>query len=593
MKLIPRLIDHKDPDSMTQQSQKRRILITSALPYINGIKHLGNLAGSMLPADVFARYQRLSGNDVLYICATDEHGTPAELAAQAAGVSVQAYVDEQYEIQRAAGEGFALSYDHFGRSSRAENHKLTQHFANVLEAKGLIEERVSKQVYSVDDGRFLPDRYVEGTCPHCAFEKARGDQCDNCGRLLDPVELLNPYSAVSGGTNIEIRETAHLFLLQSKMQDTIREWVEASKDWPQLAKSIALKWLDEGLRDRAITRDLKWGIPVTNPDGTIREGFETKVFYVWFDAPVEYIAATKSWAHENNTPDAWQTWWRKDQGAQDVEYVQFMGKDNVAFHTVSFPVTIFGSGEPWKTVDRLKAFNWVTWYGGKFSTSNKRGVFMDQALDLLPGDYWRWYLIANAPEGSDAAFTWEGFQAAINSDLANVLGNFVNRITKYTVAKFDGKLPAGGTPGEDEAWLAAELETRLATLADHYEQMEFRKAAAETRAIWAAGNEYLTRAEPWVKYKSDVDAAAVGVRTGLNLVKLFGILAQPIIPGVGASILDALAIPADQRNWPKANDTNLLDALPHGMEITPPPVLFAKIEDDQVAEWMARFGGED
>lgn len=578
---------------MTPPSPKRRILITSALPYINGIKHLGNLAGSMLPADVFARFQRLSGNDVLYICATDEHGTPAELAAQAAGVTVQAYVDEQYEIQRAAGEGFALSYDHFGRSSRAENHKLTQHFANTLEAKGLIEERVSKQVYSVDDGRFLPDRYVEGTCPHCAFEKARGDQCDNCGRLLDPVELLNPYSAVSGSTNIEIRETAHLFLLQSKMQDTIREWVEASKDWPQLAKSIALKWLDEGLRDRAITRDLKWGIPVTNPDGSIREGFETKVFYVWFDAPVEYIAATKSWAHENNTPDAWQTWWRKDQGAQDVEYVQFMGKDNVAFHTVSFPVTIFGSGEPWKTVDRLKAFNWVTWYGGKFSTSNKRGVFMDQALDLLPGDYWRWYLIANAPEGSDAAFTWEGFQAAINSDLANVLGNFVNRITKYTVAKFDGKLPAGGTPGEDEAWLATELETRLAALADHYEQMEFRKAAAETRAIWAAGNEYLTRAEPWVKYKSDVDAAAVGVRTGLNLVALFGILAQPIIPGVGASILDTLAIPADNRNWPRSYDTNLLDALPHGMEITPPPVLFAKIEDDQVAEWAARFGGED
>ncbi|MEL6861235.1 MAG: methionine--tRNA ligase [Pseudomonadota bacterium] len=570
---------------------KRRILITSALPYINGIKHLGNLAGSMLPADVYARFQRLQGHDVLYICATDEHGTPAELAAQAADMSVQAYCDEQHEIQRAAGEGFSLSYDWFGRSSSDENKALTQHFARVLEDKGLIEERVSKQVYSVDDGRFLPDRYVEGTCPHCDYEKARGDQCDNCGRLLDPVDLINPYSAVSGGTNIEIRDTAHLFLLQSKMQDTIREWVEASKDWPQLARSIALKWLDEGLRDRAITRDLKWGVPVLDADGNPRPGFEEKVFYVWFDAPVEYIAATEEWAKAKGGD--WEHWWRTDKGAEHVEYVEFMGKDNVAFHTVSFPVTIFGSGEPWKTVDKLKAFNWVTWYGGKFSTSQKRGVFMDQALELLPADYWRWYLMANAPEGSDAAFTWEGFQAAINSDLANVLGNFVNRITKYTVSKFDGALPASGTAGEDEAWMQGELKASLARISEHYEAMEFRKAAAETRALWAAGNEYLTRAEPWVKYKNDVDAAAVGVRTGLNLVALFAIVAQPLIPNTAKTILDTLGVPEDNRNWPSPDDEGLLDALPHGMPIQAPPVLFQKIEDAMVEEWTQRFGGEE
>ncbi|MEL7128574.1 MAG: methionine--tRNA ligase [Pseudomonadota bacterium] len=578
---------------MTASAAPRRILITSALPYINGIKHLGNLAGSMLPADVFARQQRLAGHEVLYICATDEHGTPAELAANEAGLSVQAYCDKQYEIQRAAGHGFALSYNHFGRSSRQENRELTQHLAHVLESKGLIEERTSEQVYSVDDNRFLPDRYVEGTCPHCGYEKARGDQCDNCGRLLDPIELKNPYSAVSGGTNIEIRETAHLYLLQSKMQETIREWVEASKGWPQLAKSIALKWLDEGLRDRAITRDMAWGIPVTTPDGEIRPGFENKVFYVWFDAPVEYIASTQAWAKAEGDPDAWKRWWRTDEGAADIEYVQFMGKDNVAFHTVSFPVTIFGSGEPWKTVDRLKAFNWVTWYGGKFSTSQKRGVFMDQALELLPADYWRWYLMANAPEGSDAAFTWEGFQAAINSDLANVLGNFVNRITKYCASKFDGKVPSGGTSGADEAWIEVELTTRLKALSECYEQMEFRKAAAETRAIWAAGNEYLTRAAPWSKYKTDIDAAAIGVRVGLNLAAIFGIIAQPIIPGAAANILDAIGIPENNRKWPRAEDKGLLDALPHGLEITPPPVLFSKIEDEKVANWTAAFGGED
>lgn len=569
-----------------------RILITSALPYINGIKHLGNLAGSMLPADVYARFQRLRGHDVLYICATDEHGTPAELAAQKAGISVREYCDEQHEVQRAAGEGFSLSYDYFGRSSNQQNARLTQHFAKVLEDHGLIEERTSKQVYAVEDGRFLPDRYVEGTCPHCGFEKARGDQCDNCGRLLDPVDLINPYSAETGSTAIEHRDTKHLYLVQSKMQDEIRKWVEASTEWPQLAKSIALKWLDEGLQDRAITRDLSWGIPVAY-EGEVREGFENKVFYVWFDAPIEYIGATQEWADAKNEPEAWESWWRTDKGADDVTYVQFMGKDNVAFHTVSFPVTIIGSGEPWKLVDRLKAFNWVTWYGGKFSTSMNRGVFMDQALELLPADYWRWYLMANAPEGSDAAFTWEGFQSAVNSDLANVLGNFVNRITKYCKSKFDGVLPEAGTPGEDEAWMAAELKTRLKDLIQHYEDMEFRKAAAETRAIWAAGNEYLTKAEPWVKYKTDVDAAAVGVRTGLNLVALFGILAQPFIPTAAAKILDALSIPEENRKFPNPDDDNLLDALPHGMEISPPEVLFSKIEDAMVAEWTEKFGGGD
>ncbi len=567
-----------------------RILITSALPYINGIKHLGNLAGSMLPADVYARFQRLRGNDVLYICATDEHGTPAELAAQKAGVDVTAYCDEQHEIQRAAGEGFSLSYDHFGRSSSAQNAALTQHFAHVLEERGLIAERTSKQVYAVEDGRFLPDRYVEGTCPHCGFEKARGDQCDNCGRLLDPVDLINPYSAETGSTAIEHRDTKHLYLLQSKMQDEIRAWVEASTEWPPLAKSIALKWLDEGLQDRAITRDLKWGIPVAY-EGKVRDGFEDKVFYVWFDAPIEYIGATQEYSEKIGKPDEWERWWRTDKGAEDVTYVEFMGKDNVAFHTVGFPVTLIGSGEPWKLVDKLKAFNWVTWYGGKFSTSMNRGVFMDQALDLLPADYWRWYLMSNAPEGSDAAFTWEGFQAAVNSDLANVLGNFVNRITKYCKSKFDGKVPGTGVAGDDEAWMAAELKTRLVNLVQYYEDMDFRKAAAETRAIWAAGNEYLTKAEPWVKYKNDVDAAAIGVRTGLNLVGLFGILAQPFIPTAAASILDALGIPEDQRNFPDPNDDNLLDALPHGMEISPPDVLFSKIEDAMVAEWTEKFGG--
>ena len=569
-----------------------KILITSALPYINGVKHLGNLAGSMLPADVYARAMRLLGHEVLYICATDEHGTPAELAAQAAGMNVASYCDQMHTAQKLAGADFKLSYDYFGRSSSGSTRDLTQHFAQILEQNGLIEERVSQQIYSNADGRYLPDRYVEGTCPNCDFEKARGDQCDNCGKLLDPIDLIDPYSALSGSKDVEVRDTRHLYLKQSEKSDDLRAWVNSHKDdWPPLATSIALKWLDEGLRDRSITRDLAWGIPVVNAAGQPREGFDGKVYYVWFDAPIAYIGATQDWAAQEGQD--WESWWRTDQAADAVQYVQFMGKDNVAFHTLSFPTTIMGSGEPWKLVDNLKAFNWVTWYGGKFSTSENRGVFMDQAIDIAPSDYWRWHLMANAPEGNDAAFTWEEFQASVNSDLANVLGNFVNRITKYAAGKFDGKVPDGGEAGEAEAWIVEELNRRIPQLVKYYEAREFRKAMSETRAIWAAGNEYLTQAAPWTHYKTDVDQAAIGVRYGLNLVALFGIIAQPIIPDAAAKILDAMGIPEENRTWKFGEIKNLLNALPIDLEISPPDVLFTKIEDEDVADWTQRFGGDN
>jgi methionyl-tRNA synthetase len=565
-----------------------RFLITSALPYINGIKHLGNLAGSMLPADIHARFRRLQGHEVLFICATDEHGTPAELGAAELGMSVKAYCDEQYEIQRKAGEQFLLSFDWFGRSSNPPNHALTQHFCEVLDKNGLIEERSSRQVYSNADKRFLPDRYVEGTCPKCGFERARGDQCDGCGTLLDPTDLIKPRSKISGSTDLEVRDTKHLFLLQAKMQDKIRQWVDAATEWPPLAKSIAYKWLDEGLQDRSITRDLSWGVKVIK-DGKVRPGFEEKVFYVWFDAPVEYIGSTQEWA--GTTGGNWERWWRTDKGAKDVTYIQFMGKDNVAFHTVSFPVTILGSGEPWKLVDRLKAFNWVTWYGGKFSTSEKRGIFMDQALELLPADYWRWYLMANAPESSDAAFTLEQFQSTINSDLANILGNFVNRITRFTASKFDSKVPAGGVVGEAEKKLFAEIDERLVRLTALHEQMEYRKAAAETRALWVAGNEYLTAAAPWTAFKTNPEQAALGVRLGLNLCVFFAQIAAPFIPGTSEKILAAFGMSLKDAKWPSGSAAQLLDRLPVASLITPPDVLFQKIEDEWVAEQATRFGG--
>jgi len=450
------------PDTETAMG---RYLITSALPYINGIKHLGNLAGSMLPADVHARFRRMQGHEVLFICATDEHGTPAELGALEAGLDVRSYCDQQHALQRDVCGRFGLSFDWFGRSSSRQNRELTQHFAERLEEAGLIEERTTPQVYSVEDRRFLPDRYVEGTCPRCGYENARGDQCDNCGALLDPVDLIRPRSKISGSERLEVRDTTHLFLLQDRMAGRIRAWVDAAQEWPPLARSIAYKWLDEGLQPRAITRDLDWGVPVTK-NGRPRPGFDDKVFYVWFDAPIEYIAATAEWA--DATGGEWRRWWLLPDGADEVTYVQFMGKDNVAFHTVSFPVTLLGSGEPWKLVDRLKALNWVTWYGGKFSTSGRRGVFMDQALDLLPADYWRWRLMANAPENADSAFTWSDFQNGVNADLVNVLGNFVNRVIRFGEARFGSVVPDGGTPGPLERSLSEELDTRLRELTEHH-----------------------------------------------------------------------------------------------------------------------------
>lgn len=565
-----------------------RHLITSALPYINGIKHLGNLVGSQLPADLFARYQRGRGNEVMFICATDEHGTPAELAAAKAGQEVASYCAELHDKQAEIAKGFGLSFDHFGRSSSAQNKELTQHFAGVLADKGLIREVSENQMYSHADGRYLPDRYIEGTCPNCGFDSARGDQCDNCTKQLDPVDLINPYSTISGSTDLEMRATKHLYLCQSQMKDQLNDWIDSKDDWPVLTTSIAKKWLNDGdgLQDRGITRDLDWGVPVKRGDQDW-EGMEGKVFYVWFDAPIEYIACAQEWVAAGKGSD-WERWWRTDKGAEDVTYTQFMGKDNVPFHTLSFPSTILGSGEPWKLVDYIKSFNYLNYDGGQFSTSRGRGVFQDQALEILPADYWRWWLLSHAPESSDSEFTWENFQQSVNKDLADVLGNFVSRITKFCRSKFSEAVPEGGAFGEQEQALIADLTTKVRAYEGFMEDKEVRKAAQELRAIWVAGNEYLQAAAPWSTFKTDPDQAAAQVRLGLNLIRLYAVLSAPFIPFASAKMLAAMGTEDD--SWP-GDVAEALNALPAGHGFTVPEVLFAKITDDQREEWQAKFSG--
>ncbi len=564
-----------------------RHLITSAIPYINGIKHLGNLIGSQLPADLYARYLRARGHEVMFLCATDEHGTPAELAAAKAGQPVEAYCAEMHGVQAEIARGFRLSFDHFGRSSSPQNRVLTQAFAKRLAEQGLIREVTEMQMYSVADGRFLPDRYIEGTCPNCGFESARGDQCDNCTKQLDPVDLINPRSTVSGSTELELRETKHLYLRQSEMRDALQDWIDSKSDWPILTTSIAKKWLNDGdgLQDRGITRDLKWGVPAQF-DGAPWSGMEGKVFYVWFDAPIEYIAAAQEWAQA--TGGDWERWWRTDKGAEDVTYTQFMGKDNVPFHTLSFPATILGSGEPWKLVDYIKSFNYLNYDGGQFSTSRGRGVFMDQALSLLPSDYWRWWLLSHAPESSDAEFTWENFQQSTNKDLADVLGNLVSRVTKFCRAKFGEAVPEGGNWGEAEEALIAQLDERLRAYEGYMEAMDIRKASIELRSIWVAGNEYLQAAAPWTVVKTDPAQAAAMIRLALNLIRVYAVISQPFIPDAAASMMAGMK--TDDWSWP--DDLRAaLAALPVDHVFEVPEVLFRKITDEERAEWQLRFAG--
>ena len=550
-----------------------RILITSAIPYINGIKHLGNLVGSQLPADLYARYMRARGHEVLFLCATDEHGTPAELAAAKAGQPVAEYCAEMHKVQSALSDGFRLSFDKFGRSSSPQNHALTQHLAGKLADAGLIEEVSERQVYSNADGRFLPDRYIEGTCPNCGYDRARGDQCENCTKQLDPTELIEPRSAISGSTDLEVRETQHLYLKQRSLRQELSDWIDSKTDWPVLTTSIAKKWLNDGdgLQDRGITRDLDWGIPVKRGDEDW-PGMEGKVFYVWFDAPIEYIACAKEWSDERGAPDAeWERWWRTDKGADDVRYVQFMGKDNVPFHTLSFPATIIGSGEDWKLVDYIKSFNYLNYDGGQFSTSQGRGVFMDQALEILPADYWRWWLLSHAPESSDSEFTWENFQASVNKDLADVLGNFVSRVTKFCRSKFGEEVPSGGEWGADEDALIERLTKGLQAYEAQMEAMEVRKSASELRALWVLGNEYLQSAAPWAVFKEDPEQAAAQIRLALNLIRVYAVLSAPFIPDTSAKMLRAMN--TLDTEWP-GNTRDALAALPAGHAFTVPDVLF-------------------
>ncbi len=556
-------------------------LITSALPYVNGVKHLGNLIGSLLPADVYARYLRFLGHDVVAVCGTDDHGTPAEISAIEAGLPVEEYVEKMYKVQKKIYKDFGLSFDYFGQTSTPENEEITQSIFLHLHKNGYIFEKRDEQLYSVTDERYLPDRYVIGTCPHCGYERARGDQCEGCSKLLDPTELIEPKSVISGSTDLEIRETRHLYIDLPKIQPKVEEWINAQTGWPATTLSTARKWLNEGLRPRAITRNLKWGIPVP------LEGYDDLVFYVWFDAPIGYISITKQWANSLGKPDLWLDYWKD----QETTLTQFIGIDNVPFHTVTWPCSLIGADDGYILAKNVKSFQWLTYEKGKFSTSQNRGVFTDKALELYPADYWRYYLLLIAPERQDTDFQWKSFQNAVNNDLNNLLGNLVNRVVTFSEKHFDSKVPEikEETDAERELW--TQVDELIAEYRREFDAIEFQKPVRALRKILQVANKYFQESKPWETIKEDRERTGTIVSTIAHLLRILAILYVPIIPFTSEKIFGILGIDTsvNDERW----DTLISKDILVGNTVTTSGPLFTKIQDKDIEKLIKEYGGAE
>jgi methionyl-tRNA synthetase len=563
-------------------TMKRKFLVTSALPYVNGVKHLGNIIGSLLPADIYARWRRMQGHEVLAISGTDEHGTPCELAALSEGLPVAEYAEKYHEIQKSIYERLGLAFDYFGRSSSSKNHQTTGRLFIRLWERGYITERAIQQFNCLDCARFLPDRYVTGTCPVCGYDRARGDQCESCTKVLDPIDLVRPRCSVCGGSNLRMQESNHLFLDLMKAQPLVERWIATKAHWPKTSLSIAQQWLKDGLRERCITRDLKWGIPVP------LDGYRDKVFYVWFDAPIAYLGISMEWGEAIGEPSAWLAYWKDPT----CRLVQFMAKDNVPFHTVIWPAVMMAVDDGFILADMVKGFQWLTYEGGKFSTSQGRGVFSDEALDLFPADFWRYYLCAVAPETGDSDFTWDGFQTVINGDLANVLGNFVHRSLTFLNKHWDGIVPETTLrAGEAEERVRGALSIAIREVNGALEECLFGKAVRAMRSVWQAANVYFDEKQPWFQVKSDKGAAAVTLSTCLHLSRSFAVLGSPFIPFTGIEIFRNLGLNSDpaSESWASIENSSCL----HGRKIDPAPrPLFRKIDDAQIVALKSRFMGQ-
>ncbi|MCD6216016.1 MAG: methionine--tRNA ligase [Candidatus Aenigmarchaeota archaeon] len=534
----------------------KRITITSALPYINGVKHLGTLAGSILPADIFHRFIDLFGIPNIYICGTDEHGTPAEAAALEEGLDVKNYCDKYYEIQKKIYEQWNIDFTYFGRTSSDDNKKITQDIFLALKKNGFIIEKSLIIPYCIKCEKFLPDRFIQGTCPYCGYESAKGDQCEKCGKLLEPSELISPHCVFCGGDKIEFKEEKHLFVDFSKLQPKLKKWIEKNKQWPLNTRNFALAWIKEGLKPRCITRNLEWGIPVP------LKGYEDLVFYVWFDAPIGYISMTKEWFGLNKKENEWQKWWT------DSKIYHFLGKDNIPFHTIFWPGVLIGSGK-YSLPYFVQGYEFLNWEGQKFSTSKHIGLLTDEALKLYPADYWRFYLSYILPERKDSDFNWKDFQDKINNELLANYGNLFYRVTSFIKSKF-GVVPKPTERGEEEKILEAKLQETVSKVEKLIWEVKLRDALKEILLLASATNKYFQDKKPWNSSDSETT-----IYTAVNVLRTITILLYPFIPSLGQTALNALNV--DLCKW-----SDISDFLIKPGHKVKPKILIKKIEDDDL-----------
>ena len=558
----------------------KKILITSALPYVNNTPHLGNLI-QVLSADVYARYCRLRGYETLYVCGTDEYGTATETRALEEGITPQELCDRYYRVHADVYKWFNIAFDSFGRTSTPKHTKITQSIFLGLDSNGYIKEKTIEQTYCETCDRFLADRYVRGICPHCDYPEARGDQCENCGKLLDPTDLVEPHCGVCGATPV-VRETTHLYIDLPAILPKLEAWMEktsADGAWAKNAVQMTQAWIRDGLHERAITRDLKWGIPVP------KKNFENKVFYVWFDAPIGYISITA------NLTDQWEQWWKNPE---EVKLVQFIGKDNIPFHTVIFPSSLIGSGESWTLLHSMSSSEYLNYESGKFSKSKGIGVFGTDAVGSgIPADVWRFYLFYNRPEKADSLFTWKDFKEKVNGELIGNLANLVNRTLTFVNRYFDGRLPGAAEGGGTAADPAAdgdasrkfwrEVEQAEEEILNALERIELREALRRIFALSSIGNKRFQDEEPWKLVKKDRRKTGVLLRDLVCLIRDLAVLIHPYLPETADRIHSFLGT--------EGSGTDQLGVLSGIEAVKDPELLFRKLEDEEIENFKKKFAG--
>ncbi len=516
---------------MAKKTKRGKVLVLCALPYTNAVPHVGNLVGSHLPADIFARYCRLKGFETLFVGATDENGTPTEVAALELHKTPRELTDVLYRVHRDIYSWFEISYDNFSRTSNPMHHETTREFFLEIYKKGYVSEGVMRLPYCENDKIFLPDRYVEGTCPVCGYQFARGDQCERCSTLLDPVQLINPRCKIDGSIPVW-RDSKHLFLELGKLQNRLERWISSRKTWRKQVTSLAIGWLKEGLKKRSITRDLKWGVPVP------LKGYESKVFYVWFDAPIGYISSTKEWAEAKGKPNSWKRFWLDGE----AKIYNFLGKDNIPFHTIFWPGMLFAHGGINMPYD-VVGLQFCNYEGDKISKSRNWGIFCENVPQVgLDPDIWRYYLISIIPETRDTEFKWEDFKSKVNNELVANIGNFIHRTTTFAWNNFGGEVTMRRRSKEEKG-LMRKVEALANETCRLLGEVRFRDAMSKILVVADLGNEFFQRKQPWKLVKEDREECEQVIHTCLSLCETVGTLLQPFLPRSSDKILAALSSP--------------------------------------------------